>query len=72
MNSSLGKLNWKDLLKGLAVAVIMAVLTTVYDLLNTGSALDYKKIGLVALGAGIAYLIKNFGSDQQGNILGVK
>lgn len=73
MNSSnLWNLNWKDLIKGLITAVIMGVLTIVYEMITAGGEIDLKKIGIVALGAGIAYLIKNFSSDKQGNPLGVK
>ena len=70
--SNLGTLNWKDLIKGLAVAVIMAVLTIAYEEVTTEGFFDWKKIGITALGAGLAYLIKNLGSDQKGNLLGIK
>jgi hypothetical protein len=55
-------LNWKDFFKGLLVAVISAIITTLYELVQTGDFLNVgtlKKVGLVALSAFLAYLIKN-------------
>jgi len=59
--SPLYSLNFKDLLKGLIVAVGSAVVTTIQTSLQSGSLnFNWKLIGTVALGAGIAYLGKNF------------
>ena len=71
MKSNLFSLNWRDLLKGLAVAVIMGVLTIAYEEITTEGVFDWKKISIAAFGAGLAYLIKNLGSDTQGNPLGI-
>jgi hypothetical protein len=54
-------INWKDLTRGLLIAVITAVLTAVLDGLNKGSLdLDWKSIGVIALTAGVSYLVKNY------------
>jgi len=59
--SPLYSLDFKDLLKGLIVAIGSAVVTTIQTSLQAGSFdLNWKLIGTVALGAGIAYLGKNF------------
>jgi len=71
MNTQIGNLNLGDWLKGLVMAVITAVLTLVYQLLTSSQAIDYKQIGIVALTAALAYILKQLGSDEQGNILGV-
>jgi hypothetical protein len=59
--SNLYSLDLKDLAKGLIVAVGSAVITTIQTSLQAGSLnFNWKLIGTVALGAGIAYLGKNF------------
>jgi UDP-N-acetylmuramyl pentapeptide phosphotransferase/UDP-N-acetylglucosamine-1-phosphate transferase len=70
--TNLFRLGWQDLLKGLVVAVIMAILTVAYEDITTEGNFDWKKILIASIGAGLAYLIKNFSSDNQGNLLGVK
>ena len=71
MNTQIGDLSLKDWLKGLVMAVITAVLSLVYQLLTSSQAIDYKQIGVVALTAALAYILKQLGTDEQGNILGV-
>jgi len=59
-------------LAGLVLAVITAVITTVYELLQTGTLFQkesLKQVGLVALGALLAYIIKNFFTNSKGEIL---
>ena len=59
--SNLYTLDFKDLLKGLIVAIGSAVVTTIQTSLQSGSLnFNWQLIGTVALGAGIAYLGKNF------------
>lgn len=59
--SNLYSLNFKDLLKGLIVAIGSAVVTTIQTSLQSGSLnFNWRLIGTVALGAGIAYIGKNF------------
>jgi hypothetical protein len=59
--SNLYSLDLKDLAKGLIVAVGSAVVATIQTSLQTGSlAFNWRLIGTVALGSGIAYLSKNF------------
>ena len=54
-------LNVKDVLKGLLVAIITPVFTVIMSSLNAGSlTFDWKAIGVTALAAGLAYILKNF------------
>jgi hypothetical protein len=54
-------LNFRDILKGLAVAVILPVLNVIYQSIEAGSfEFDWKRIGLLAAGGFVAYIIKNF------------
>ena len=59
-------LNYRDFLKGLLVAVIGAVLTTVQTSLDAGSlTFNWKTIATVGITAGVAYLVKNFATPSQ-------
>lgn len=59
--SSFLNVNWKDLAKGLLIAVITTPLTIILESVNAGNlTFDWKHIGVVALSAGAAYLLKNF------------
>ena len=59
--SNLYSLDLKDISKGLIVAIGSAVVTTIQTSLQAGSPdFNWKLIGTVALGAGLAYLGKNF------------
>lgn len=55
-------LNWRDMLRGLLIAVVTASLTGVYEAITQCgiSCIDWKQTGGIALAAGLAYLIKNF------------
>ena len=70
MKSLFLNLNSQDLVKGLVVAVIMAVLASVEPILSTGAfptIIQMKTIAAYSIGAGAAYLIKNLftnSSDQ--------
>jgi hypothetical protein len=59
--SNLYSLDLKDLAKGLIVAIGSALITTIQTSLQAGALnFNWKLIGTVALGAGLAYLSKNF------------
>ena len=59
------KLLKRDWLKGLVMAVGAPVLTFIYDSLKaTEFVFEWKKLLLVAGSAGVAYLIKNFFTDD--------
>ena len=54
-------INMRDILKGLLVAIITPVFTIIISSLEAGSlTFDWKAIGITALTAGLAYVIKNF------------
>lgn len=64
--SAIGKIDVKDLAKGLAVTVISAVLTVIYDSFSKGSlSFDWKLIAVTGGTAGIGYLIKNLFTPAQ-------
>jgi len=60
------QINFRDVIKGLALAVILPVLNVIYQSIEAGSfEFDWKRIGLLAAGGLIAYLIKNFFSPAE-------
>jgi len=64
--SSLFSLDFKDLGKGLLVAVGGAVIAAIETSVKAGTlTFDWKAIGGVALAAGFSYLVKNFFTPAQ-------
>jgi len=63
-------LNWADFGKGLIIAVLSAIITFLYELLQTGGlVLDLallQQIGTVALSALLAYILKNLFTNSDG------
>ena len=59
--SSFLSLNWKDILKGLLMAILTPAVLIVEQSLQAGSiTFNWKQIGLAAIAGGLAYLVKNF------------
>lgn len=75
MNSKIFNLNLKDVAKGLAVAVITAVVVYLGDVLQAPgfdfATFDWGSILNIGLSAGLAYLVKNFFSTNEGKFLGM-
>jgi hypothetical protein len=70
MNSTFLTLGSKDFIKGLLVAVLSAVITIVYNTIQTGSlTFDWKTIGMTALTSAVAYIMKNLFSNSNGKFL---
>ena len=68
--SSFLSLDKKDALKALLVAVLGSVLGLVQVTLDAGSlAFDWKQIGLTALAAAGAYILKNWLSNSKDQFL---
>lgn len=62
----------KDFVKGLVVAVLSGVLTYVYGAIQGGTfAVDWNQVGVVAVTAGLSYIIKNYISDENGKVGGL-
>lgn len=67
MNSGFLTLNTQDFIKGLIVAVLMAALQIVYSTLSAGSfTFDWLAILQAGVTAGVAYLMKNLFTNQEG------
>lgn len=66
------KLNWRDIGRGLIMAVLGAAVASCQQLLSTGMELNKESariIGMSALTACVAYIVKNFFSNSQGKFL---
>lgn len=71
MFTKLWSVQLSDLQRGLIIAIIMAVLTTIYEGLKAGK-IDWQTVLTVAIGSGVSYLGKNFFTGSNGNILSNK
>ena len=72
-NSKLGKLSLKDLMKGGITAVMTAVLTGLYSIIDNGrmpTMDDVKFIGTNGLLAFGGYIFKNLGTNSEDKFLG--
>ena len=70
MNSSIFTLNNKDFIKCLLVAVLSAVITILYNTIETGSLnFDWKAIGTMALTSALGYILKNLLTNSTGEFL---
>jgi hypothetical protein len=72
MRSNFLNLNLRDFFKGLVLAVITAVVAFLYEKLLAGVPLDLellKAVGMTALAAFLAYLLKNLFTNSAGEIL---
>lgn len=65
-------LKWKDAAKGFVVSILTVVMTGAMATLQLGQippAHDLKVLALTGLGAGFAYLVKNFLTNSDGQML---
>lgn len=70
MPSDFLKLNWEDFGRGLVVAVLSAVITYLYQAVQTSfTTLDFATLGQVAITALLAYLLKNLTTNSNGDLL---
>lgn len=70
MRSDFFSLNWRDLGKGLVVAVITAVLTYAWTAIEAGglTSIDWKVVGSTAVISAVGYLMKNLITNSQGEV----
>lgn len=54
-------LEWRDILRGLLMAVLTPAIVIVQQSIENGSfTFNWQQIGMAAVGGGVAYIIKNF------------
>jgi len=73
MKSTFLKLNLKDLIKGFITAIFMALITAAYQALEAGTISFtwefWQPIVYSSVGAGLAYIIKNWLTNSNDDIL---
>ena len=66
-------LNWKDALKGFLVAILTVIITGFISAIQAGTItftwVFFDPLLLSGLGAGLAYLLKNFFSNSNSQVL---
>lgn len=67
--SKLFKINLLDLLKGVVIAIISAILGYLYESLSNGKIIRFKEIGVVSLTSFLAYITNRFFSNSKGQYL---
>ena len=71
--STFGLLDSNDLLKGLLIAVLTAFITGLYNAIEMGTIeftwLFFKPIVMTSVGAGLAYILKNWLTNSQDKFL---
>lgn len=68
--SKLFSLNIQDFFKGLVVAVISAVVTFLYNTMDSGEVVfNWKQIATISLTSALAYIIKNYLTNAEGKLL---
>jgi len=70
MRSKLLNLDLRDLGIGLLMTVGAGVLTALLEVLKNGSAIDWGQILTVALIAGITYILKQLGTNEDNKFAG--
>jgi hypothetical protein len=64
--SPLFTINWRDIAKGLLIAILTPTLVLIQQSLSAGTlTLNWEQLGMAAVGGGVAYLIKNFLTPAQ-------
>lgn len=70
MKSGFGKLNVQDFFRGLIIAVLTALVTFLYNTMESGELIfNWKQIATTSLTAALAYIIKNYLSNSEGVFL---
>jgi len=70
MFTKLWTIKLSDWQRGLAIAILTTPLTIIYDSVSTEAlTFDWRKIIAAAIAGGIAYILKNLLTGQQGNML---
>ena len=72
MPSKFLKLNSRDFIKGIIVAIICTFITGFYQLIANGGVINWltvKPVVIAAVGSGVAYLTKNLLTNSKGQFM---
>ena len=71
MKSKIFTLDWRDLINGLFVAVLTALLTGIIDILGNGAVFDWihiKPVLIAGISAALAYLLKSLSTNSHNQL----
>ena len=76
-NSKFFRLNASDFIKGLVLTLLTALVTGLYELIQSGWVLTFdwitfKPIVMTAVAAALSYLIKNLLTNSDGQVLALE
>jgi hypothetical protein len=72
MRSKYLKLNTRDFINGIIVAILCTFITGFYQLIANGGVINWitiKPVVIAAIGSGVAYLTKNLLSNSKGQFM---
>jgi hypothetical protein len=72
MRSKYLKLNARDFINGIIVAILCTFITGFYQLVANGGVINWitvKPVVIAAIGSGVAYLTKNLLSNSKGQFM---
>ncbi len=71
MKSKFLSINWKDTLRGIGMAVLTGAFTALYGALSSGTIdkAAWKSVGIAAAAGGVGYIVKNFFTNSQDQVL---
>jgi hypothetical protein len=71
MKSKLFTLDWRDLINGLFIAFLTALLTGIIDILGDGAVFDWihiKPVLIAGISAACAYLLKSLSTNSRNQL----
>jgi hypothetical protein len=71
MNSKLFTLDWRDLINGLFIAFLTALLTGIIDILGNGAVFTWvtlKPVLIAGISAALSYLLKSLGTNSHNRL----
>jgi hypothetical protein len=72
MRSNFLRLNSRDFIKGMIVALICTLLTGIYQLIANGGTVNWltiKPVVIAAIGSAVSYLTKNLLTNSKGDFM---
>jgi hypothetical protein len=72
MRSKFLRLNSRDFIKGIIVAIFCTFITGLYQLIANGGVINWltiKPVVIAAIGSGVAYLTKNLLTNSKGQFM---
>ena len=69
--SEIFSLSKSDVVKAVVMAILTPAVGYVYDILVNGGVFSWHQLLQLAVAGGVGYIVKQYFTDSQGNILGI-